>query len=101
MKKLDLVKLINEKPYIENNLQKDIHGIVVSENANEIAVLFFNPQNTGDYAIVNVSVCDLIVEKEKLPNKIQQEIITNLDKILKKAKNCLEPVKINNYDIVD
>ena len=101
MKKLDLVKLINEKPYIENNLKKDMHGIVISENANTIAVLFFNPQNIGNYAIVNVSIRDLIIDKEKLTNEVQQEILLNLDKILKNAKSNLEPVEINNYDMVE
>ena len=101
MKKLDLVKLINEKPYLENNLQKDMHGIVISKNANTIAVLFFNPQNLGDYAIVNVSVRDLIMDTEELSNKIQQEILSSLDKILEKAKSYLEPVVINEYDMVE
>lgn len=77
MKKLDLVKLINEKPYVENNLKKDMHGIVISENANTITVLFFSPQNIGNYAIVNVCVRDLIFDKEKLPNSVQQELLLN------------------------
>ena len=101
MKKLDLVKLINEKPYLENNLQKDMHGIVISKNANTIAVLFFNPQNVGNYAVVNVNVCDLILDKEKLPDKVQQEITVNIDKILEKAKNYLETITINAYDMVE
>lgn len=101
MKKLDLVKLINEKPYVKNNLQKDMHGIVISENAVAVAVLFFNPQNIGDYAIVNVSACDLTIDKEKLPKAVQQEILANLDKILRDAKDNFEPVKINNYDMVE
>ena len=101
MKKLDLVKLINEKPYLENNLQKDMHGIVISKNANTIAVLFFNPQNVGNYAVVNVSVFDLIVDKEKLSDKVQQEITVNIDKILEKAKSYLEPIIIKEYDTVE
>lgn len=101
MKKLDLVKLINEKPYIENNLQKDMHGIVISENANMIAVLFFNPQNIGNYAIVKVCVRDLIIDKEKLPDNIKQELLLNLDKILGKAKSYLEPIIIKAYDMVE
>lgn len=101
MKKLDLVKLINEKPYIENNLQKDMHGIVISENANTIAVLFFNPQNMRNYAIVNVCARDLIIDKEKLPDSIQQELLLNLDKILEKAKSYLEPIIIKEYDMVE
>ncbi len=101
MKKLDLVKLINEKPYIKNNLQKNMHGIVISENSGEIAVLFFNPLNIGNYAIVNVRLQDIVVEKEKLPNVMQKEILINLDKILSKAPNHLDPVTINNYDMVE
>lgn len=101
MKKLDLVKLINERPYIKNNLQKEMHGIVISEDANNIDVLFFNPQNLGNYAIVKVNVCDLITDKEKLPNKMQQELSSNIDKILSKAKKYIEPIKINNYAMVE
>lgn len=41
MKKLDLVKLVNEKPYVKNNLQKEMRGIVVGESFNYISVLFF------------------------------------------------------------
>ena len=43
MKELDIVKLINEKPYIKNNLKKDMHGIVLSKTASQVSVLFFNP----------------------------------------------------------
>ena len=101
MKKLDLVKLINEKPYIENNLHINMYGIVISENVNTIAVLFFNPQNIGNYAIVNVNKQDLILDKEQLPDEIQRELSMNIDKILKKAKNILEPAKVNEYDLVE
>lgn len=101
MKKLDLVKLVNEKPYMKNNLQKDMHGIVVSEDFNEIVVLFFNPQNIGDYAVVNIRTEDIVVEKEKLPNDMQKELLSKLDQILSKAKNHIEPITINNYDMVE
>ena len=101
MKKLDLVKLVNEKPYMKNNLQKDMHGIVVSEDFNEIVVLFFNPQNIGDYAVVNIRTEDIVVEKEKLPNDMQKELLSKLDQILSKAKNYIEPITINNYDMVE
>ena len=101
MKKLDLVKLINEKPYIKNNLQKDIHGIVVNEDLNQTSVLFFNPQNVGQYAIVNVNIKDIVVEKETLPTNIKKELLSKLDNILTKAKDYLEPVVINEYDMVE
>ena len=45
MKRLDLIKLINEKPYVKNNLNKGMHGVVMNETSSGIAVLFFNPQD--------------------------------------------------------
>lgn len=101
MKKFDLVKLINEKPYIKNNLQKNMHGIVVNVDTSIIAVLFFNPQNEDQYAIFNVNISDLIIDKEKIPKEIQQELSVKLDKLLDKAKNILEPVTIKEYDMVE
>ena len=101
MKKLELVKLINEKPYVQNNLQKDMHGIVVSESFSKISVLFFNPQNIGSFAVVNVDAKDVSLEKEKLPAEMQKEILANLDSILSKTKDYLEPVQIKEYDMVE
>ena len=101
MKKLELVKLINEKPYVQNNLQKDMHGIVVGESFNKISVLFFNPQNIGNFAVVNVDAKDVSLGKEKLPAEMQKEILANLDSILSKTKDYLEPVQIKEYDMVE
>ena len=101
MKKLNLVKLINENPYIKSNLQKDMHGIVIGNQTNETAVLFFNPQNIGDYVVVNVELRDIVLEKEKLPNEMQKEILLKLDKLLSNQKDCLKPVTIKNYDMVE
>ena len=53
MKKLDLVKLKNDRPYKSHNLNKDMHGIVVDVNFDDADVLFFNPHNVGDYAMKN------------------------------------------------
>ena len=43
MKKLDLVKLKNDKPYREYNLIRDIQGIVVNIKQNSADIMFFNP----------------------------------------------------------
>jgi len=45
MKKLDLVKLINVKPYLKNNLQKNMYGIIINIHTNNADILFFNPKN--------------------------------------------------------
>ncbi|MCQ2564398.1 MAG: hypothetical protein MJ152_00865 [Clostridia bacterium] len=101
MKKLDLVKLINEKPYIKNNLQKDMHGIIITLNADNADVMFFNPHNIGNYAKVNVKLLDISLDKEKLPMDMQEEILSNMDKIITSAKSYLEPIKINEYEMVE
>lgn len=101
MKIFDLVKLINEKNYSRNNLKNDIRGIVVEIFADNIDVLFFNPQNIGDYAIVNVKSNDVVLEDEKLPVNIQKELLSHIDKIKSNAKNNIEHIKIHAYDIVE
>ena len=101
MKKLDLVKLKNDKPYKTYNLVKGMHGIVVELNFDNADVLFFNPQNVGDYAIVNVKTMDLDLDKEKLPTKFEKELLLKLDDIIAKARNEIQPIKIEEYDMVE
>lgn len=101
MKKLDLVKLKNDRPYKSHNLIKDMHGIVVDVNFDNADVLFFNPQNVGDYAIVNVKTMDLDLDKEKLPAEFEKELFSKLENLKLKAKNDIEPIAINEYDMVE
>lgn len=101
MKKLDLVKLKNDKPYKTYNLVKDMHGIVIEIKYDNADVLFFNPQNVGDYAIVNVKLVDLELEKEKLPTQLEKELLSKLDDIIAKAKNEIQHIKIKEYDMVE
>ena len=101
MKKLDIVKLVNDKLYQQNNLKKDMRGIVIEEKFGYVFVLFFNPQNIGNPAVVNVYIKDIVLENEKLPDEVQKGILTKLDYILSKAKNSLETVQIKEYDMVE
>ena len=101
MKRLDLVKLIDDKSYKSFHLVKDMHGIVIELKFDNADVLFFNPQNVGDYAIVNVKLVDLELEKEKLPAKLEKELLSKLEDIIGKAKNEIQPIKIKEYDIVE
>ena len=101
MNKLDLVTLKNEKPYKIFNLEKDMHGIVAELKFDNADVLFFNPKNIGDYAIVNIKLVDLKLEKEKLPAKFEKELLSKLGDITSKAKNTIEPIKIKEYDLVE
>ena len=101
MKKLDLVKLKNSEPYKSHNVIDDMHGIVVDANHENAEVLFFNPHNVGDYTIVNVKTTDLDLDKEKLPIEIEKELLSKLGTVKSKAKNILEPIAINEYDMVE
>lgn len=101
MKKFDLIVLKNEKPYMKFNLEKDMHGIVLEYNFDTADVLFFNPKNQGDYIVANINTCDVLIEKEKLPENIIRELSAKLNTIKIKAKTKLEPLKIKAYDMVE
>lgn len=101
MKKLDIVKLINDNPYLNNNLKNNMRGVVLSDGVKEVSVLFFNPYNMGDYAVVDVDIADIVLEKENLPSEIKKEILLNIDSILTKPKTFLENVQIKDYDMVE
>ena len=101
MKKLDLVRLKNDKPYKSHNLIKGMHGIVVDVNFDNADVVFFNPHNVGDYAIVNVQITDLDLDNEKFPTEFEKELLSKLDTIKSKAQNILSPIAINEYDMVE
>lgn len=101
MKKYNIVKLINEKPYSAYGLEKDMRGIVIEEVSNTSKVLFFNPQNVGDYTISTLNNRDLICEEEQLPKEIKNELIKNLDKILYKAKPRIKSMPLKAYDLVE
>lgn len=102
MNKFDLVRLINEKPYLKYNVQKDMRGIVIDCGINRQALtMFFNPHNLGEYVMININNSDLVLEKEKLPTNIQMEILQKIDRVISKASDILRPVTINEYDMVE
>lgn len=101
MKKFDLVLLKNENPYKKYNLEKNMHGIVLENYFDTLIVLFFNPKNQGDYITATISVSDVMVCNEKIPEKMINELSSNLDIIKSKSKEKFEPLRIKAYDMVE
>lgn len=101
MKKFDLVRLINERKYLNNGLKKDMRGIVVTEGLSFVEVLFFNPDNVGDFAIVPIDKNDIVMENEKLPLSAGEDLKSVLEKANLKPKSVLKPLEIKEYDFVE
>ena len=101
MKKFDLVLLKNENPYKQYNLEKNMHGIVLENYFDTLIVLFFNPKNQGDYITATISVSDVMICNEKIPEKMINELSSNLDIIKSKSKEKFEPLRIKAYDMVE
>lgn len=101
MKKFDLVLLKNENPYKQYNLEKNMHGIVLENYFDTLIVLFFNPKNQGNYITATISVSDVMICNEKIPEKMINELSSNLDIIKSKSKEKFEPLRIKAYDMVE
>ncbi len=101
MKKFDLVRLVNDKDYKNLNLEKDIRGVVLGRQEKLISVLFFNPHNTSDYAIIDIKKEDLTLEKAKLPLEVIEELSKHIENIKNKANSQFTPIKIKLYDNVE
>ena len=98
MKKYDIVKLINDKPYKINGLTKNEHGIVISQIQDRFEVLFFNPKNDGEYIITNVKSNDVILEYETIPENIKRELDGKIEQIKNNARVSFREQKIFAYD---
>lgn len=101
MKNFNLIQLKNAKPYKKNNLQENMHGIIIENGINFSKVLFFNSNNLGESALVLIDNLDFIIMKEELTSDLKNELENNLGKILSKSKDILEPIKIKDYDMVE
>ena len=101
MKIMDLVRLKDSKRYKDSNLINNLHGIVVRIDNDDIDVMFFNPQNLGDYAIVKVEITDLEIEKIELPNDVKSKLLQEIDNLIFNSKHSIEPVQLHNYDKVE
>lgn len=101
MKRYDLVKLINSEPYLQNNLYKDLHGIITDVFTISANVLFLNPQNTGDYAFVNIKLKGLLLCEEKLPDNMKELIENKIAEITTKSKSSFEDIPFHDFDHVE
>lgn len=101
MKKFDYVILKNAEPYQQYNLEKNMHGLVLTSGADILEVLFFNPHNLGDYIITNIATIDVDTADITLPKDIVSELDEKLDNLRSKSKIKFEPLSIKAYDAVE
>lgn len=101
MNKFDVVVLRNEQPYKKHGLKKDMHGIVIDNILTTYEILFFNPQNLGEYIITPIHSKDIVKEKEVLPANIVIELSSRLDNLRLNALKSFKPLPIKCYDIVE
>lgn len=99
MKKYNIVKLkYLKEDYKNKNLTIDLHGIVVEIFETTCKVLFFNKNNIGDYALVNVDKNDLLIEET---NNLKNELIKKLETINFDKKHSLTNMSIKENDFVE
>lgn len=101
MKKYDLVSVKNKNPYRDYRIKNDMHGVVMDSAGNMLEVLFFNPKNVGECILVNMDINDVVVEDEKIPENLKNEISEKLSIIKSKAKEKFTPIKVKAYDMVE
>ena len=100
-----IVCLCNLKTqYKQKNLYLNAYGVVLKNLPNNKSlVIFFNDKIIGDYAIVEVNNIDLKIEKEKLPPKMFEELISS-DKLSEKnlmKKQSFKKLLFNECDFVE
>ena len=101
MKRYDVVELVNGQDYLDKNLQKGMTGIIMNLDFEFADVMFFNPQNVGEFALIKVKLKDLKQEDYRLPNEIITEISQKTEMLMHKAKDKLSPVLVKEYDLVE
>ena len=100
MKQFDVIRLVNEQPYLKNNLRKDDSGVVLKIEKSNCIVRFVNESNEFDYAVVKVNKSDVILDGYKLPQSIKEDYVENLEKLLN-DKDRLNRVPMEDYDEVE
>ena len=100
MKQFDVIRLVNEQPYLKNNLRKDDSGVVLKIEKSNCIVRFVNESNKFDYAVVKVNKSDVILDGYKLPQSIKEDYVENLEKLLN-DKDRLNRVPMEDYDEVE
>ena len=100
MKQFDVVKLINEKPYLKNNLSIGDSGVVLQIDNQFCIVRFVNLKNKFDYAVVKVNNSDVVLDDYQLPQYIKDGYKEDLSELLK-DKDILNIVPMEDFDEVE
>ena len=96
MKKFDLVRLNNTEASLSTDINKNMRGVVLEIILNYANIMFFNPKKVGDYKILKIAQKDLVVENEKLPDSLKQELATKVSNLEPKTEFDVNPFKAYN-----
>ena len=97
-KLFDEVKINQEiGQYANNGIHKDCDGVIIEINENVVTVVFLNPLNYGDYAVLQVERENLTFLGE---SKFAEDWRNFLKKI-NKEKTSFIPCDVKEYDKVE
>ena len=100
MKQFDWVVLVNDKPYLKNNLEKGCFGVILEINEQDYKICFFNEKNSGDTALVSVNKNDVKKDNYNLSPEVDKLLKENYKELLK-DKDTLNIIPIQDYDVVE
>ena len=100
MKQFDWVILVNEEPYLKNNLFKGCSGVVLKIEEAKYIVSFFNNKNEGDTAVVKVDKKDVKKDPYSMSPELEKLLKDNFEKLLN-DKDRLNRVPMEDYDEVE
>ena len=98
MKKFDLVRLNNTEASLSTDLN-NIRGVVIEIISNYANVMFLSPTRVSVYKILKIKQKDLVIENEKLPDSLKQELATKVSNLEPKTEFDVNPFKA--YDMVE
>ena len=100
LKQYDCIKLNQEvEALATHGIHKGCRGIIAKFGEKRSLVLFFNPEDLGDYAYAEAENSDMVFNG-KIAESIREEMIEHLAQEDPTKKTSFEPTLLREYDTV-